>query len=128
VTPDPAKAAMAKAYFDFELGKKKPVLTGITYRSSTENGDKRTDHWVLMVERSGDTYTYNDPANGTRAQLTWDKQKFWRPNPKHPQFMEVVSWVRPNDGADLDEWTTYWAQQDQGSGAAPDAAAAAKTG
>lgn len=117
VTCDPAAAAKAKAYLDFELDHGRPVFAGITYKEApTLNSDQRTDHWVVIAARAGaGVYTFNDPSDGSSGkQFVWDGQKLYQPetNPKHPEYLYVVSWIRPNVES-LDAWNAYWAQHQQ---------------
>ncbi|MBC7974872.1 MAG: hypothetical protein H7138_07775 [Myxococcales bacterium] len=121
VTTDAAAAAKAKAYLDFELDHGRPVFTGITYKEAPSlNKDERTDHWVVISGRAGaGIYTFIDPANGSSGkQFVWDGEKLHQPNPKadHPEYLYVVSWIRPN-AESLKEWGAHWAQL-QGGGAA----------
>ncbi|HEX3764064.1 MAG TPA: hypothetical protein VHW23_35465 [Kofleriaceae bacterium] len=127
VTCDPVESIKAKTYIDFELDHGRPVFTGITYKESDLNDDGHTDHWVVISGRAGaGAYTFNNPADGTTgAQFVWDGEKLNRPssNKDHPEYLYVVSWIRPNVES-LQEWATYWAQHQPGAGDA----AAPKTG
>lgn len=119
VTPDAAAAAMAKAYLDFELDHARPVFVGITYKEApTLNDDHRTDHWVVIAGRAGaGIYAFNDPSDGSSdKQFVWDGTKLHRPtpNPKHPEYLYVVSWIRPNVES-LDAWNAFWSQHQAGA-------------
>ena len=126
VTMDADKAAMAKAYLDFETAAGRPVFTGITYSDRNCNTDGETDHWVVVTGGSGSgSYTFNDPGDGSSGkEFVWDGEKF--NYARKPPYLYVISWIRPNVES-LAAWEAHWAERQaggaSGDGAAPTAGA-----
>lgn len=120
VTMDANKAAMAKAYLDFETAAGHPVFVGITYTDRNCNSDGETDHWVVVTGGGGDgSYTFNDPGDGSSGKkFTWDGEKF--NYARKANYLYVISWIRPN-AETLTQWNAHWAQLQAGGAPAADA-------
>jgi hypothetical protein len=117
VTPDPSAARMAKAYLDWELGRGKPAMLGVTYKDTNVNDDGITDHWIIATRLAGDgCYAFNDPATGDgAATLAWtSNDRFHCADRRY-----YVTMVRPNESS-LKEWKEHWKSVQPG---APGAAA-----
>lgn len=69
VRTDAARVGAARKYIDQELEAGRPVAVGVSHQGAkdTGNGDRVTDHFVLITGRGTDAqgrpyYSYNDPA------------------------------------------------------------------
>lgn len=64
---DDRRGAEGVAYMDQQLERGRPVVVGLSYKDDSYNGDKITDHFVLVTSRYTDAegrryYGFNDPA------------------------------------------------------------------
>lgn len=63
VVADREQLARAIAYIDRELEAGRPVIAGVSHApGGFGNRDGITDHWVVIVGRSGGDYLFHDPG------------------------------------------------------------------
>ena len=105
----------AKAYIDFELGFRRPVMVGVTHRDGTRNEDGITDHWVLIDGKIGDNaYSFLDVGAAStkdvavRSRFEWDGERLKGTGSKG----YVVSNVKMN--VQSTAWSAHWKRQKKG--------------